>query len=328
MKTFGRWAFVLLPWIVGTVFGQGSTGAGPSQSPLDLISQIPPCAVSCVSDSFLNSGCGLDNIAPCICTNVTLLKGMSECIQAACEWRDQLKLSYTTDDLCRPYPHASRKLEIKVVVAILAVITFPIVALRLYSRLTIAGRLELDDWTTAVTGVILAVTLGCVIATAKLGFGLHYWNVNPANAQRILQLYYAVQMLYIIVLILAKVSIVALYHRVFPDRKFQLINKLVFAFLTGHGLVFVFVIMFECTPINSIWDRTLQRKCINVNAVAMASAILSIVEDIVILAMPIQQLSKLQLGIKKKIAVCFMFSLGSLCLYHFDNSPQMACAVC
>lgn len=25
------------------------------------------------------------------------------------------------------------------------------------------------------------------ITGAKLGFGLHYWNVNPANAQRILQ---------------------------------------------------------------------------------------------------------------------------------------------
>ncbi|KAJ0290308.1 hypothetical protein CBS470a_003955 [Colletotrichum nupharicola] len=149
--------------------------------------------------------------------------------------------------------------------------------------------------------------MGC----AKLGFGLHYWNVNPANAQRIIQLYYAVQMLYIIVLILAKVSIVALFARVFPSRKFQLVNRLVFVFLVGHGLVFTFVIMFECTPIAGIWDRTLIRKCVDLNAVALASAILSIVEDIVILAMPIQQLSQLQLGSKKKLAVIFMFSLGS-----------------
>ncbi|KAJ0363917.1 hypothetical protein COL26b_012734 [Colletotrichum chrysophilum] len=153
--------------------------------------------------------------------------------------------------------------------------------------------------------------MGCVIASAKLGFGLHYWNVNPANAQRIIQLYYAVQMLYIIVLILAKVSIVALFARVFPSRKFQLVNRLVFVFLVGHGLVFTFVIMFECTPIAGIWDRTLIRKCVDLNAVALASAILSIVEDIVILAMPIQQLSQLQLGSKKKLAVIFMFSLGS-----------------
>ncbi|GKT72902.1 integral membrane protein [Colletotrichum tofieldiae] len=119
-------------------------------------------------------------------------------------------------------------------------------------------------------------------------------------------------MLYIVVLILAKLSIVALFGRLFPDRKFQLVNKLVIAFLIGHGLIFLFVIMFECTPIAGIWDRTIERKCVNVNAVAMASAILSIIEDCVILSMPIQQLSKLQLGLKKKLAVGFMLSLGSL----------------
>ncbi|KXH25445.1 integral membrane protein [Colletotrichum simmondsii] len=112
---------------------------------------------------------------------------------------------------------------------------------------------------------ILATTLGCVVATADLGFGLHYWNVNPENAQTILQLYYAVQMLYIVVLILAKLSIIALFARVFPDRKFQIINKLVFVFLAGHGLVFLFVIMFECTPIAGIWDRTIERKCLGDN---------------------------------------------------------------
>lgn len=119
-------------------------------------------------------------------------------------------------------------------------------------------------------------------------------------------------MLYIAVLVLAKLSIVALFARLFPDRKFQVVNKLVMVFLIGHGVVFLFVIGFECTPISGIWDRTIPRKCVNLNAVAVASSVLSIVEDIAILAMPIQQLSKLQLGLKKKIAVGFMLSLGSL----------------
>ncbi|KXH35610.1 integral membrane protein [Colletotrichum salicis] len=309
MKNHVQWFLALLPWVAGTVLGQDNTNA--ATSPLELMSQIPQCAVSCVTTAFLSSGCGLDNIAPCVCTNVTLLDSLSACVQSSCTWQDQLSLSYMTDDLCRPYPHPSRVTEIKLVVAVLAVITFPIVILRLVSRWIIASRLELDDWMTIVTAAILATTLGCVVATADLGFGLHYWNVNPENAQKILQLYYAVQMLYVVVLILAKLSIIALFARVFPDRNFQIINKLVFVFLVGHGLVFLFVIMFECTPIAGIWDRTLERKCVNVNAVAMASAILSIVEDIVIFAMPIQQLSRLQLGFKKKIAVGFMLSLGS-----------------
>ncbi|OHE92570.1 integral membrane protein [Colletotrichum orchidophilum] len=309
MKNHVRWSLALLPWVAGTVLGQDNTTA--VTSPLEILSKIPQCAVSCITTAFGNSGCRLDNIAPCICTNLTLLDGLSGCVQTSCIWQDQLALSYLTDDLCRPYPHPSRDVEIKLVVAALAITTFPIVALRMISRWIVASRLELDDWMTLATAGILAATLGCVIATAELGFGLHYWNVNPENAQTILQLYYAVQMLYIIVLILAKLTILALFARVFPDRKFQIINKLVFVFLILHGLIFVFVIMFECTPIAGIWDRTIDRQCVDLNAVAMASAILSIVEDIVIFTMPIQQLIRLQLSFKKKIAVGFMLSLGS-----------------
>ncbi|KAK6213539.1 integral membrane protein [Colletotrichum tabaci] len=309
MKSLLRWSLVLLPWAAGTVLAQNSTNS--SISPLELVSQVPQCAVSCVTRSFLASGCSLDALAPCVCTNVSLLKELSGCVQSSCKWQDQLELSYLTDDLCGPYPHPSRDLEIKVVVAVLAVITFPIVLLRLLSRWIVASGLQLDDWMTLVAAVLLGATLGCVVTTANLGFGLHYWNVNAANAQLILQLYFAVQMLYIAVLVLAKLSIVALFARLFPDRKFQVVNKLVMVFLIGHGVVFLFVIGFECTPISGIWDRTIPRKCVNLNAVAVASSVLSIVEDIAILAMPIQQLSKLQLGLKKKIAVGFMLSLGS-----------------
>ncbi|KAJ0161784.1 hypothetical protein CTA2_5613 [Colletotrichum tanaceti] len=309
MKSLLRWSLALLPWAAGTVLAQNNTNT--TISPLDLMSQVPQCAVSCVTRSFLISGCGLDELAPCVCTNISLLEELSACVQSSCKWQDQLELSYLTDDLCGPYPYPSRGGEIKVVVAVLAVFTFPIVLLRLLSRWMLAGGLEMDDWTTLVAAALLGATLGCVVTTANLGFGLHYWNVNAANAQLILQLYFAVQMLYIAVLVLAKLSIVALYARLFPDRRFQFVNKLVMFFLIGHGVVFLFVIGFECTPIAGIWDRTIPRKCVNLNAVAVASSVLSIVEDIVILAMPIQQLVNLQLGLKKKIEVGFMLSLGS-----------------
>ncbi|OLN96227.1 hypothetical protein CCHL11_04472 [Colletotrichum chlorophyti] len=300
MRNLLWWSFLMLPWAAGTVLAQQNT-TGSLSSSLEIISKIPQCGFPCVRDAFRSSTCSLDSIAPCVCTNVTLLERMSSCVQSSCVWQDQLKVSYLSDDLCRLYPRDSRDEEIKMVVVVLAVFTFPIVALRLLSRWIIASRLELDDW----------MTLATALKAADLGFGLHYWNVNPENAQRILKMYYAVQMLYIIVLILAKVSIIALYARIFPDRKFQLLNKLVLVFLLGHGVIFLFIIMFECTPIAGVWDRNLDRKCVNVNAVAMASAVLSIVEDVVILAMPIQQLSQLKLSRKKKLAVGFMLSLGS-----------------
>ncbi|KAK2009677.1 hypothetical protein LZ32DRAFT_661043 [Colletotrichum eremochloae] len=165
-----------------------------------------------------------------------------------------------------------------------------------------------------LSSVNLAMTVlsAAQITATDLGFGLHFWNIDPANTQHIIQLFYAGQMFYVVVLILAKLSIMALFGRLFPDRRFQIFNKLIIAFLICHGLVFFFIIMFQCTPIAGIWNHTIRQHCVDITAVALASAILSIIEDLVILAMPIQQLRNLQLKFKKKLAVGFMLSLGSL----------------
>ncbi|KAK2036520.1 hypothetical protein LZ31DRAFT_615374 [Colletotrichum somersetense] len=301
MNSFLRWSLGLLPLLAGAVLAQNSVDV--TTSPIALLSQIPQCSVSCVTSTFLDSGCSLDAVAPCICTNVTLLQQMSQCIQSSCTFQDQLKLSSSTGGFCRPYPHASRSWELKLVVAVLSVLTFPIVGLRLITRWMVAGRLELDDWIT------LVATVGQL--PANLGFGLHFWNIDVANAQHLMQLSYATQMLYVIVLIMVKLSIVALFGRLFPDHRFQMLNKSVMAFLICHGLVFFLVIMFQCTPIAGVWNPTIAQKCVDIQNVALASAILSIIEDFFILGMPIQQLRNLQLGKKKKLAVCFMLSLGS-----------------
>ncbi|KAK2053118.1 hypothetical protein LY76DRAFT_494502, partial [Colletotrichum caudatum] len=247
----------------------------------------------------------------CICTNVTLLSQMSQCIQLSCTFQDQLKLSSSAGGFCRPYPQESRSWELKLAVIVLSVFAFPIVCLRLITRWVVAGRLELDDWITLVATICLSPTLACVVLAANLGFGLHFWDIDITNVQDLLQFSYATQMLYVIVLILAKLSIVALFGRLFPGHRFQILNKLVMAFLICHGLVFFLVITFQCTPIAGVWDPTIAQKCIDIQNVALASAILSIIEDLFILGMPIQPLRKLQLGKRKKLAVCFMLSLGS-----------------
>ncbi|KAK1995773.1 integral membrane protein [Colletotrichum falcatum] len=227
---------------------------------------------------------------------------MSACVQTSCKYEDQLVMSKLTQELCRSFPQESRKSEIKLVATVFASITFPIVGLRLLSRWIATNRLEFDDWITIVTSLIVGATLGCVISTANLGFGNHFWDIDPNNAEPIAKLYYSIQMLYIVILILVKSAIVAFFARIFPARRFRIAVYVVFAVLVCHGLLFVLLTMFECTPVAAVWDRRLDRKCIDINAVTLASAIVSIIEDFVILAMPIPELRKLQLTRKKKTA--------------------------
>lgn len=148
------------------------------------------------------------------------------------------------------------------------------------------------------------------------GFGLHYWNVPTSNAVELLKLFYVCQMLYVAVQIFSKVAILALYSRLFPDyiRWFRWSVRGMIAFMYVHGLVFFLLIVFQCWPIRSLWDKTITgAKCLPVSvAIGFTGAALSIVEDIIILLLPLPVVWKLQMSTRKKIAVIFLISMGSL----------------
>ncbi|KAJ4214041.1 hypothetical protein NW759_010567 [Fusarium solani] len=150
-----------------------------------------------------------------------------------------------------------------------------------------------------------------ILIGTDLGFGLHFWNVDVANAKTIFQIFYATQILYILIQVSAKASLLAFYSRVFTSRTFRIAVWSAATFLIGHGLIFLGLVIFQCTPIASVWNRNLESKCLNLTAIGYAGAVFSIVEDIAILILPIPELLKLQLGGRKKAALLFMFSIGS-----------------
>ncbi|OLN85391.1 hypothetical protein CCHL11_07980 [Colletotrichum chlorophyti] len=291
-----------------------------AQSPARLLSQVPDCAVprlqlECITQGLNDGNCNLTSVATiagCLCPNIKLQSDLSTCVQLKCHFEDQARAAQVETSLCEAYPKESRSHEVKAVAIALSVITFPVVALRCISRWMITNRLWWDDWTAVFATMLLAGLAGVEIASADLGFGTHYWNVEPAAGTKLIQLFYAVQQLYILIQVSAKISILLFFSRIFPARWFKLTVRYFIGFLLLHGLVFLLVIIFQCTPVSSTWDRSdPNRKCMDVTAIGYAGAVFSIIEDLVILALPIPELVKLQLNIRKKIALGFMFSLGS-----------------
>ncbi|KAF5013292.1 hypothetical protein FDECE_687, partial [Fusarium decemcellulare] len=163
--------------------------------------------------------------------------------------------------------------------------------------------------------IFLAAVIGLQIEGkyngTKLGFGRHLWNVPVTNLAAILQMFYSIQILYILVQVSAKASLLAFYSRVFTDRKFRIAVWVAYVFLFGHGIIFLGLVIFHCIPVHAIWDRSVDGKCIDLTAIAYAGGVLSIIEDIAIFILPIPELMKLQLQGKKKTALLFMFSIGS-----------------
>jgi hypothetical protein len=81
--------------------------------------------------------------------------------------------------------------------------------------------------------------------------------------------------------------------------------------VSGWSLAFILVIIFQCKPINGVWDRSVQSKCLSIKAIAFSSAAISIAEDFLILLMPITQLIGLQMTLRKKLNLLGMFSVGA-----------------
>ena len=82
--------------------------------------------------------------------------------------------------------------------------------------------------------------------------------------------------------------------------------------MTCHLIAFILEVVFQCVPVNSLWDLTVHGQCTNFTASIYAGAGFSIFEDLVIITLPIFVLKDLSLTTRKKVALCLVFALGSL----------------
>lgn len=118
------------------------------------------------------------------------------------------------------------------------------------------------------------------------------------------------KLFYVMIQVLLKVSILLCFLRSLPVDWVQKATWFLIYFTFGHGIAFFFAIFFQCTPVAMLWDKQLDGKCIELRNIIFPGAILSILEDVAILVIPIPCLSKLNVGRGKKISLIAIFSVG------------------
>jgi hypothetical protein len=118
--------------------------------------------------------------------------------------------------------------------------------------------------------------------------------------------------------------------RIFTSKWFKIIDLLVLASVVAIGIAASLAVALQCHPISLLlhpidsylgswltvtggaWNRTIHPKCINLNLLAYATGAIFVAQDVVILILPIFPCLELQMGMKKKLQVIFMFSIGAL----------------
>jgi hypothetical protein len=120
---------------------------------------------------------------------------------------------------------------------------------------------------------------------------------------------------YIASITMVKMSLVCFILRVFPDEKFRRVCYGVMGLVAAYGISFVIATALQCWPADYAWqqvDSSHEGKCNNVHLQAWMAAIFNIVLDLILLVLPLRSLWGLQMGLKKKLMIMSMFSLGIL----------------
>ncbi|KAH7419711.1 hypothetical protein BKA64DRAFT_737854 [Cadophora sp. MPI-SDFR-AT-0126] len=189
----------------------------------------------------------------------------------------------------------------------------------------------------------LVLAGGCLLA--DLIIQQHMWNLGmaaPQNASRsefvsIMQMIIPGSIAYVTSLWAIKVALVIFYKRIAARTRLQTVYNVVLGGLAVTWAVIFFDIIFQCYPINRKWTTDPNDQCSKkASDINYWITILSnIFSDVIIIALPISMVAKLQMPLKQKLGVGAMFALGFFVViasiirayYSSKNETMLTCTV-
>ncbi|KAK8043153.1 hypothetical protein PG994_013636 [Apiospora phragmitis] len=209
--------------------------------------------------------------------------------------------------------------------ALLVLATF-FVGLRLWARYIKSTGYALDDYMVISALLVTFVTGSLNYGMIANGLGKHMQMVPPETLTEFFKLLLGFECVYVTGVMLVKLSVLAMYLRIFPSRNFKYGAWFIGGIVVAWWIAIVLVCIFQCWPIPKAWNPALPGHCINLKASFIGNAIPNIATDIAILAMPVGQVWHLQVNLAQKISLLFMFLLGSFVLfasiYRFSTIMQ------
>ncbi|KAI8287242.1 hypothetical protein K4K59_006933 [Colletotrichum sp. SAR11_240] len=209
-------------------------------------------------------------------------------------------------------PHESQTTKMLAILVTVYVTALIAIGLRLIAK-SFAKIWSTDDALIVAAIVIAIAPFSLVIIMATMGFGTHLYDLQSGQLTKILQLLYAAEIVYVFVLLFAKLSLVTFYLRIFTVPRFRMAAYSLIAFLVLGQVIIGFLTIFSCHPIELFWNKDIHTGgCLDINQLAYANSALAILQDLIILALPIAMLPGLQMNKNKKISVAVIFLLGSV----------------
>jgi hypothetical protein len=147
------------------------------------------------------------------------------------------------------------------------------------------------------------------------GYGRHWSSLDPHSRITARKWFYGANIVYKIVLMFNKISVVCLYYRIFAvsTKDFRSICHAMNAWIVASSMAFIIATVFQCTPIAAFWNRSIPGfKCFKNEPWWVSYATVQITTDFILLAMPIRQILRLSMSKAEKLGICLVFGTGAL----------------
>ncbi|KAK1958578.1 hypothetical protein LY78DRAFT_373371 [Colletotrichum sublineola] len=279
---------------------------------LDYAAKLPECGLTCTLEQVPLSACKIVTNDTCICNDDKLRAKVETCLIERCGRLEAINVARLEAEGCQR-PVRNRKVEILAPIVI-QVIGLLMVPLRLYARWTTVHRIETDDWIIAFCALVFIVFVVFGQLAGWVAFGEDIWMVDSDKLTLGFKIFFIDESFYLTCLGLTKISVLFFYLRIFPNKSFRYATYATMSYIGLSTTILLFMQIFQCIPFSYNWDGWKgdfgPHSCLNMNVLAFVAAGVSISHDIIILLLPIPLLWHLNMGLRSKLSIFIMFSLG------------------
>ncbi|KAI0162678.1 hypothetical protein BJ166DRAFT_274384 [Pestalotiopsis sp. NC0098] len=202
-------------------------------------------------------------------------------------------------------------------VAVLFVIAACAVVLRFVSRRIADTPLQKDDYAIVVALLFTGGSAGMSFGVGHFGAGKHVWAVSSKDLSMASKLLFAYTYIFAAAVTFTKLSILLLYRRIFITGalSFRVSVYTAGAITCAYPLTLAIGMANCCRPVSFYWTRfagDTSGSCpLDVGLFFVVLAVINVLLDAFILAIPIPQIVRLQMSTRKKISICGLMLLGS-----------------
>ncbi|OHE91545.1 hypothetical protein CORC01_13142 [Colletotrichum orchidophilum] len=276
------------------------------------LADAPQCSTTCLVQAMSQPAFANQSQAQ-LCVDEGFNNFVGGCVQQACSVVESLTFVNITRTACG-FPFSDYRKGSKATSLGMFILASAFFACRIVIKVMGYTPWGADDSLLVLAFAALIPFTVLIQYMIPQGLGLDIWVLHDYQITTFLRYLLMVQTLYIFILTIIKASILLFFLRIFPEKKFRIAVWCALAYDLFVGFIFIVFSFVQRQPTWLIWegwrDKEPRGVILDLNKMGLVHGGMNIALDIWMLILPLTQLYKLNLKMKKKLGIMAMFSVG------------------